>query len=1283
MPAKQPKPEIDLSLCMLEDRAAIAHELKRGNGSPPKKTLLRYQSSKAKLSNRIKSHPKPSFDTKLPINQRIEEIKATIQQNQVIIICGETGSGKSTQIPKICLELGYGAAGLIGQTQPRRIAARSIASRLNQELPNKAYPVAGYKIRFNDTVSDHSRIKVLTDGMLLSEVEHHKALDQYEVIIIDEAHERSLNIDFLLGYLKRMLPQRPELKLIITSATIDPDSFANHFNSSPIIEVSGRTYPVEIIYRNEVELESKSQSQLIEQAIRDLIAIQTGDVLVFLPGEQDIRETQRHLNKCHIAHLEAIPLYARLSNDEQKRIFTDHTGIRVVLATNIAETSLTVPGIRYVVDCGTARISRFSIGRGVQHLPIEAISQASAKQRAGRCGRTANGICIRLYSKTDHDNRPKFVEAEILRTSLASLILRMESQHLGKLEDFPFIEFPTEGAIRSGQRLLVELGALNENQKITKLGQQLARFPLDPRLARIILAANELKCLATCLPIIAALASRDPRDTPEEFRTLANEKHKKWISKNSEFASFALIWRDWLPIRKLSQSKQRVWCKTNFLSWIRMREWSDTMIQLERTCKGLSLIILPDRSLENNELEQALLCGFLGNIAQLNEHGEYLGTRGKKLLLHPSSNLRTKPPKWIVAANLIDTSRLYARTVARIEPEWIERWSSHLTNKQYLDPHWSKSRGEVIAYEQVSLFGLVIVANRQLSYRRIAPQDCRELFLLDGLAAGQVEIKNHSRIERFYTHNIQLTAKLESEEQKTRRHDILVDDHIVAKFYDTKIPPHINCVATLNDWLKNASDGEKKALQMSEDDLRINDQDTNIDRFPEQIQIGENQLTLSYHFEPGHPNDGVTVSLPPSLLKQITEDPLSWLVPGLLIEKAIALIRSLAKPVRRLCAPAPDTANKALALLDSDKNNKVNFNAEFATAVSKVIGTDVTATDFNELALPAHLRMNIRVFDATGETLGSSRSLAELQSSLHIDSSTQIQQAIDRSIEQENILSWNFGDLPDEINSSIAGANIVLYPALVDKIDSVAIQLFDSIDHAHTNHHGGLHRLIRLSLAKQTKYLQQKLVGIDQTALLYASIGSKHELLEDILANTIDMSFKLPDYGLRRSVDFSERLHLGKQSMVSVAQKFCDQTGQYLKNYHTLRNQLAELNTKTSADIRNQLAYLVFPGFIQHTPESAFNRLPIYFRGIKIRIERASYAPDKDINKLNDIGLLMDAQEQGFETNWETPEQAQSFQQFRWLLEEYRLSIFAQEIRTAEKVSAKQLKNLVRSLHLL
>jgi ATP-dependent helicase HrpA len=1268
---------------MLEDRSALARTLKTTNGSLTKKSLLRYQSSKAKLNNRIQNHPKPSFDVKLPINQRIEEIKTTIQQNQVTIICGETGSGKSTQIPKICLELGYGAAGLIGQTQPRRIAARSIASRLNEELPNKTHPLTGYKIRFNDTVSENTRIKVLTDGMLLSEIERNKSLTQYEVIIIDEAHERSLNIDFLLGFLKRLLPKRPELKLIITSATIDPESFAKHFNNAPVIEVSGRTYPVEIVYRSEAELENKSQAQLIEQAIRDLIAIQPGDVLVFLPGEQDIRETQKHLNKCHIAHLEAIPLYARLSNDEQKRIFTAHTGTRVVLATNVAETSLTVPGIRYVVDCGTARISRFSTGRGIQRLPIEAISQASAKQRAGRCGRTSNGICIRLYSEIDHDNRAEFVEAEILRTSLASVILRMESQHLGKLENFPFMELPTERAIRNGQRLLIELGALSENQSITKIGQQLARFPLDPRLARIVLAADELNCLESCLPIIAALASRDPRDAPEELRQLANEKHKKWAAKNSEFASFALIWRDWLPIRKLGQSKQRVWCKNNFLSWNRMREWSDTMIQLERTCKDLSLNISQKLTLDNNELEQALLAGFLGNIAQLNEHGEYLGTRGKKLLLHPSSKLRAQPPKWIVAADLVDTSRLYARTIARIEPEWIERWSSHLVKKQYLDPHWSKSRGEVIAYEQISLFGLIIVAKRRISYRRIAPQECRELFLLAGLAAGQIEVKNQGRIAKFYTPNIQLTAKLESEEQKTRRRDILVDDQVVAEFYGSKIPSHINCVATLNNWLKNASAAEQFALLMSENDLRVGDQNSDIERFPERLQLGNNELALSYHFEPGHPNDGVTISLPSSLLKQVTEGPLLWLVPGLLIEKAIALIRTLAKPVRRLCAPAPDTANKAMMLLNMDQINKTNFNSEFAAAVSKVIGTSVLATDFEELALPAHLRMNIRVFNNQGETLGCSRSLAELQSSLHIDSTTQIQQASDRSIEQTNILSWNFGDLPNELKSTVGGAIIVLYPALVDRMDCVAIQLFDTLDVAQKNHYQGLQRLIRLSLSKQEKYLQQKLVGLDQTALLYASIGSKHELLEDIVNSTINECFGLPDYELRKSSDFSERLHFGKQSMVSVAQKFCDQTGQHLRAYQTLRNQLDEVNTTTARDIRNQLAYLIFPGYIRHTPEPAFNRLTIYFRGAKIRIERASYAPDKDISKLKDIYTLMDAQEQGFETNWEAPEQAQNFQKFRWLLEEYRLSVFAQEIRTAEKVSYNQLIDLAGSLQLL
>ena len=1130
--------------------------------------------------------PVITYPEELPVSGRREEIAKALQANQVIIVCGETGSGKTTQLPKICLELGRGINGLIGHTQPRRIAASSTAKRIAQELNSPLGEHVGFKVRFTDTLSKGAYVKLMTDGILLAETQTDPLLKQYDTIIIDEAHERSLNIDFLLGYLKQVLEKRPDLKVIITSATIDAQRFSNHFaingKAAPVIEVSGRLYPVEVRYRP-IQSDSKDKERDLMSAITDAVdelsRIGSGDVLVFLPGEREIREAAEALRKHHPPHVEILPLFARLSAQEQERVFKPSNARRIVLATNVAETSLTVPGIRYVVDAGLARVKRYSYRNKVEQLQVEPIAQSAANQRSGRCGRVAAGVCIRLYEELDYNQRPAFTEPEILRSSLASVILRMKSLRLTDVETFPFIEPPMGRAIADGYQLLQELGAMDEANELTPVGKQLAKLPLDPRVGRMILAARDHLALKEVLIISAALSVQDPRDRPLEAQAAADAAHKKFADEKSEFISYLKIWawfEDAIEHKKTNRQLQDN-CRTNFLNQMRLREWREVHTQLLTIVREQGWRI-NEASATYEQLHLALLTGLLGNIGfKSEEDSHYLGARAIKFYLWPGSSLVKKAGKWIMAAELVDTTRLYGRCIAQIQPEWLEKVGGHLLKKSYGEPRWEKRAGQVSGFERATLYGLVVYSQRRIQYGLTHPAEAREIFIRDALVEGEFDTR-----APFLAYNQKLIREIENLEHKSRRLDVLVDDHLIAAFYDKHLPADVYNAVLFEQWHKEAIKENPKLLYLNKEELmRHEAAGITTEVFPKAMQVSGVPLQLSYHFEPNSPRDGVTLTIPLFSLNQVSSDRCEWLVPGMLKEKVHLLIKSLPQKIRRHCVPLPDYA---AGFCERNEFGKGNFLDALIADLRDQKGLLCKSTDFKFETVPTHLTMNFKIVDEHGRQLEMGRNLATLRAELggqaresfqkiasadklallennfnnsamqkegsaqtQIKNNTQakntaIQNQLVTQVQQEPLTSWTFDSLPELLEVQQGKQTLIGYPALVDKITHCHIEVYDDPDEAARVHHTGLRRLFALQMKEQVKFLEKNIPNMQQMGMQYMSLGSQEELRAQIINTALDrafMQYPLPT----NSGEFNIRRDAGKARLNLLANEIARLVG--------------------------------------------------------------------------------------------------------------------------------------------
>tara|TARA_A100001391_G_scaffold147541_2_gene104974 strand:- start:518 stop:4369 length:3852 start_codon:yes stop_codon:yes gene_type:complete len=1207
----------------------------------------------------------------LPVVRHREELAAAIRDHQVVVVAGETGSGKTTQLPKICLELGRGVDGYIGHTQPRRLAARSVAARLAEELQSRVGEKVGYKVRFSEQVGEDSLIKLLTDGMLLSEIQNDRFLNQYDTLIIDEAHERSLNIDFLLGYLRQLLPRRPDLKVIITSATIDHQRFAEHFQGAPVFEVSGRTYPVELRYRPpEGERDLGPQ---VEDVLREIQREErrdgpppARDVLVFLSGERDIRDVHHHLKHCDFRDTELLPLYARLSGAEQQRVFSSHRGRRVVLSTNVAETSLTVPGIRYVIDAGTARISRYSVHSKVQRLPVEPVSQASANQRAGRSGRLMPGICFRLYDEDDFLQRPAFTDPEIQRTNLAAVILQMADLRLGSVEDFPFMEPPDGRFIRDGYRLLEELGALDKGRKPTPLGRQLARFPLDPTLARMVVGGADKKALAEVLVIVAALAVQDPRERPRDKQQQADQAHQPFEDKDSDFLWFLNLWR-WAEEQReeLTRNQFEKTLKKNFLAPSRMREWRDTHRQLLLLAREQGWALNAEPA-DYQSVHRALLTGLLGNVMQRSEEGEWLSTRNRKPLIWPGSALSKTKARWLMAAEQVETSRLFARCVASIEPQWVEQEAAHLIKRQYFEPHWSKKRGCVMAKEQVNLFGLILASGRRVNYGPLDPPLARELMIREGLVAGQL-----SREPAFVKANRERLEQLEAMEHKLRRRDILVDEEARVAFYDERLPDGLYSLTHLDTWYrKQATEAQRRALHMDDDFLLSRNPEVGEEAFPDRLELDGLSLPLEYSFDPTGDTDGVTLVLPAPALGQVDDWRLDWLVPGLLREKLEALIRGLPKARRRHFVPVPDFVTALMEALSPDQP----LLPAMTRALQRITGVRVEQEEWPVDRLADHLRMNVRVVDDQGNTLREGRDPAALRRAF----AEQVAAAptVDDEPELEG-RDWCFGTLPDSEERQQGGLRLRHYPALEDRGDRVALRRCADAADAAWYHGYGCARLALLALGDQVRGLKRfagQRPGFQKLKAEKSELGRQG--LERVLLRIAAEHFHFHDQPVRDADSWRARFDAGRGGFVAAAEKALSDYGDLFAAY---RDTMARLEKNfplawahAHRDLKTQLADLFGDDF-PLAPESEWLReYPRYLAAVTQRLEKLGGQIGRDRAL---VAELEDYRERFQRRAGDTPvwRQPEPLRLFRWMMEEYRVSLFAQPLGTRVTVSAKRL----------
>ncbi|MGQ9830478.1 MAG: ATP-dependent RNA helicase HrpA [Thermochromatium sp.] len=1310
----------DIAGCLIRDRhslrSRLRHLRRRARANEPIDAELAelwacIQASQSVVAQRQALVPQLEYPPELPVSERRDEIAALIEHHQVIVLCGETGSGKSTQLPKLCLELGRGRFGRIGHTQPRRIAARTLASRIAQELGVEIGSLVGYKVRFHDRVRPETAIKLMTDGILLAEIQQDRWLTEYDTLIIDEAHERGLNIDFLLGYLKQLLPRRPDLKLIVTSATIDPERFARHFANgqhrpAPILEISGRTYPVEVRYRPPEDEHAaecdESMQRAISEAVAELAQAGPGDVLVFLSGEREIRTTTETLRQHHPPSTEILPLFARQGPQEQARLFQPHGTRRVILATNVAETSLTVPGIRYVVDTGFARISRYNHRTQVQRLPVERISQASANQRQGRCGRVACGICIRLYSEDNFRARAAFTEPEIARTNLAAVILQMKRLGLGAIEHFPFIDRPDPRLINDGYRTLEELGALDKQGELTALGHQLARLPVDPRIGRMLLAAHENQCLAEVLVIAAALSVQDPRERPHDKRQDADAIHASFNHPESDFITFLNLWH-FLERERHQRSRNQFikLCQRHFLSWNRVQEWRDIHAQLreqmlEMGFKESAANASQAPSLDANAYEKihrALLTGLLSHIGYREGEREFQGARNSRFLIHPSSTLFAKPPKWVMVAERVETTRQYGRIAAAIQPSWIEHAAAHLLQRSYSEPHWQAKSGQVAAFEKVTLFGVTLVPRRRVNYGPINPAEAREVFLRSALTTGDFDTR-----APFWRHNRELIEYVRQLESKVRRRDILVDEESIYAFYAERVPAGIYSKPQFERWLRQVTRQTPKILHMRLSDLmRHEATEVTAQAFPDQLEVGATSLPLEYRFEPGAADDGLTLVVPLPLINQISADRLDWLVPGLLVERITALLRGLPKALRKALVPIPDTAKRLAARLTPSDRPLIQALAEEIRAMT---GLYLSEEDWDLSVVPPHLRMKIRLVDEAGRTLEISEDVPALKRRFAAQGAQGFTRILgaDPALEREGVTRWTFGDLPESVDLTHAGIRLRGYPSLVDQGKSVAIRVLDSPENAAIAHRSGLRRLISLHLNADIRQLRQQLPDLDRMRLQIATAPQLSplplqerdrgagdpatpkpaDLADELIALILDLTFIEDQPPLRAQAVFEQRLAVCRPQLLPTAKMVCQLVATILNEYQTVRQRLADITQvnwmPAVRDMREQLDGLVFRGFLQVIPYVHLKEYPRYLKAIGLRLDRLGHAPDRDRRWMNEMAGIQSRWRERLLAAQSSGRQDPRLDEIRWLLEELRVSLFAQSLGTVCPVSVKRLE---------
>ena len=1258
-----------------EAQQAVAAEIQQ----QIEQARVRVESRKSAVQNPI------VFPESLPVSQRKAEIQKLLSEHQVIVVAGETGSGKTTQLPKMCLELGLGNLGTIGHTQPRRIAARSVAARIAEELQTELGDLVGYKVRFNDQISDNTQIKLMTDGILLAEIQTDRFLNQYSCLIIDEAHERSLNNDFILGYLKQLLPRRRDLKLIITSATIDVERFAKHFNNAPIIEVSGRTYPVEVRYRPVAEEDDQDQLQGILNAVDELQAEGRGDILIFMNGEREIRDTAEALQKQNLKHTEILPLFARLSAQEQNKIFHPSGLNRIVLATNVAETSLTVPGIKYVIDPGTARISRYSYRTKVQRLPIEPISQASANQRKGRCGRVSEGICIRLYSEEDFNNRPEFTDPEILRTNLASVILQMTALGLDDIEAFPFVDAPDKRHIQDGVKLLEELGAFEtvqtksgEKRLLTTIGRQLAQLPVDPRLAKMLLSAVDFGSVYEVMIIVSALSIQDPRERPTDKQQASDEKHRRFADKKSDFLAFLNLWHYVQEQQKeLTKNQFRRQCQKDFLNYLRIREWQDIYQQIRLAVREMGLPINSEKA-EYQQIHTALLSGLLSHIGLKEvEKQQYLGARNAHFAIFPNSVLFKKQPKWVMAAELVETSKLWGRMVAEIEPEWIEPLAEHLTKKSYSEPRWSKSRGAVIADEKVSLYGVPIVAARPVNYGAIDPRVSREIFIQSALVEGDWNTKH-----KFFKQNQQLIREVEELEHKSRRRDILVDERTLFEFYDQRIGTDVVSQKHFDTWWKKAEKQDPELLNFERSFL-INDDAEQVSKldFPNFWHQGNLKLKLTYQFEPGTDADGVTVHIPLPLLNQVEMTGFDWQIPGLREELVIALIKSLPKSYRRNFVPVP---NYAQAFLGRAVPLEKPLLDTLIYELRRMTGVNVEAEHWNWEQIPSHLKMTFRVVDENGKKIAESMNLDELKFSLKDRVQESISAVADDGIEQSGLHIWSFAELPQCYEQKQRGFSVKAFPAIVDEKDAVGIKLFETEFEQAVAMQQGLRRLLLLNVPSPIKYLHEKLPNKAKLGLYFTPFGRVLDLIDDCIACAVDKL--IADFGgfVWNEEGFDKLRDFVRENVNEVTVDIAQKVEQILTLTHQLNQRLKGKMDFTMAfalsDMKSQISGLIYQGFVQ---KSGYARLPDllrYLQAIDKRMDKLAQDVNRDRAAMLRVEQVQQAYQQLLAKLPKSKPISDEVAEIRYMIEELRVSLFAQQLGTKYPVSEKRILNLINEI---